>query len=540
MSGAPFPNPMPTGGAEYDVVVVGAGHNGLTAAAYLAKAGLRTLVVERRPIVGGAAVTEEPWPGFRINTFSYAAGMLRPQIAEELELARFGYDVILLDPEMFVPFPDGRALTLWMDDERSVREVAKFSAKDARAYPRYSQYWSDVVDLVEPMLLAPPAPLTDLVGLLPGEQAERLLRDLFLRSIRSVLDEWFESEELKAALSSSAVIGTFLGPDAPGTAYVLAHHKFGNVGSVRKAWGFARGGMGSISNALRRAAEHFGARVETGVGVRRILVRDGRATGVELADGRSVSARVVASSIDAKHTFLELLPPDALEPEFRGQVERIRSVGAALKFNAALDGLPDFTAAPGTPGPHHGAFVDLIPSMDYVQAAFDDAWHGRFSRRPFMDIVFQSARDPSVAPAGKHTMTCFVQYAPPKPREGSWEDAKPAAAETILDTIGEYAPNIRRVVKHWQIVSPADIEAILGMTGGSIFQGDITPDQMFSFRPVPGWAKYRTPIAGLYLCGSAAHPGGGVLGAPGHNAAQAILEDLKVVAPSAASPPAAA
>jgi phytoene dehydrogenase-like protein len=511
---------------QFDAVVVGGGHNGLVAAAYLAKSGARTLVLEQRSVVGGAAVTEEPWPGFHLSTFSYAAGLLRPKIVADLELPRFGYQTFLLDPEMFVPLPDGRSLTLWNDDERSAQEIAKFSARDAKVYPKYSQYWTEVIELLDPLLLSAPVPLPELLEIVPDNRVEALLRDLFLRSAADILDEWFESEELKGALCTSAIIGTLLPPDAPGTAYVLAHHKLGNVEGHPKSWGLARGGMGGITQALRRSAEHFGATVRTDARVQRVLVRDGRAVGVETASGERIGARAVASTLDARHTFLELLPPDSLEPEFRHKVELIRSRGSSLKFNAALDGLPDFTASPGAPGPHHRGFVDLIPNMEYARVAYDDAWHGRFSRRPFMDIVFQSTLDDSVAPPGKHTMSCFVQYAPTHLAGTTWEAAKPDVADTVLDTIQEYAPNIRKVVRNWQVVSPTDIESILGMTGGNIFQGDITPDQIFTFRPVPGWSQYRTPVPGLYLAGSAAHPGGGVLGAPGHNAAQTVLEDL--------------
>jgi len=507
------------------VIVVGGGHNGLVCAAYLARSGAKVLVLEQRPLVGGAAVTEEPWPGFRINTFSYAAGLLRPQIAEDLELRRFGYETILLEPDVYVPFPDGRSLTLWNDLEKTLTEIRRFSEADARAYPKYLEYWDGVAELLEPFLLSPPVPLSDLMGLVPGAEMERLIRDLFLRSAGDVLDEWFESEQLKASLSTSSIIGTFLGPRSPGTAYVLLHHKLGHINGTEHAWGIARGGMGTISQAIARAAESHGAIIRTSSRVRRIILENGRTSGVETEDGARYAARMIASGVDAQTTFLRLVPPDALDPTFARQVRAIKSQGAALKFNCALEALPDFSADPGAPRAHHRGFVDIIPSIDYAERAYTEARGGRFSSAPFMDCIFQSAIDPSVAPPGNHTMTCFVQYAPSHLADGSWEDAKPAAAETILEVLEGYAPNIRRTILHSEIVSPEDIERQLGMTGGNIFQGDITPDQLFSFRPVPGWSGYRTPVPGLYLCGSAAHPGGGVMGAPGHNAARVILGD---------------
>jgi len=346
-------------------------------------------------------------------------------------------------------------------------------------------------------------------------------------SARDFLDEWFESGELKAALSAQAIIGTFMGPYSPGTAYVLGHHNIGILDGHKEVWGYAKGGMGRITEAMARAAEHFGAVVRTNAGVRRILVKDGRAVGVETEAGEMIHAKAVASNLDAKQTFLKLLPPDAVGKEFLDKVRKIRTRGAALKFNAALDALPTFTARPETPGAHHRGTVDIIPSMEYVERAYDEAKFGAFSSHPFVEIQFQSAVDPTVAPPGKHTMTCFVQYAPTELKGTTWDVFKPKAAEVVLDTLEEYAPNIRKVVKHWQVVSPLDMERQLGLTGGNIFQGDITPDQIFSFRPIPGWANYRMPVEGLYLCGSAAHPGGGVVGAAGYNAAHVILEDLR-------------
>jgi len=511
--------------AELDTVVIGAGHNGLITAGYLARAGARVLVLERRPIVGGACVTEEPWPGYRINTFAYASGLLRPKIVTELELPRFGYDPILCDPQGFAPQPDGRHLTFWLDEEREQKEIAKFSARDARLYPEYVRFWDHALDLIEPAMMAPPLPLNEFIGTLPAGEAEPMLRDLFLKSARDFLDNWFESEELKGALAAGAVIGTFAGPYTPGTAYILGHHNIGRLGEHRRVWGHMRGGMGRITEAIARSATHWGATVRTGVGVRSILVEHGRAVGVVTDAGETIRARTVASSVDVRHTLLEFLPSGTLDRPVEDRLKRVRSQGACLKFNAALDGVPKFTAAPD-PSYLVGA-VDLCPSMEYIERAFDDAKYGRFSRAPTVDIYFQSLVDPAVAPPGKHTMTCFVQYAPSELRSGSWDDAREEVAETVLTTIEAYAPGIRRLVRHWQVVTPLDIERTLGMTGGNIDQGDITPDQIFSFRPIPGWSSYRTPVPGLYLCGSAAHPGGGVIGAPGHNAAGVLLADLR-------------
>ena len=487
-------------------------------------------MLERRRHVGGACVTEQTWPGFHINTYAYAAGLLRAEIVHDLELPRFGLRTILFDPQMFQPFADGRALRIWTDPARTAKGLEAFSHRDAAAYPKYLTFWERIVDVLDPVLLGAPPPLDQLLKAVPGEEGERLLRDLVLRSARDVLDDWFESDELKGTLAINAVIGSFLGPSTPGSAYVLAHHSLGSLEGHREVWGFAVGGMGSITRALHAAAQHAGATIATGIGVRQILVREGRAVGVETERGESLHARAVASSLDARQTFLSLAPADALPKEFRERVGKIRYRGAQVKFNAALDRLPEFPAAPGTPSDAHRGAVEISPSLDYLDRAFDEAKYGRFSDHPFMETLFQSVRDPSVAPPGKHTMTCFVQYAPYELRGTSWEEAKPAVAETILRTMEELAPNIREAVHRFQIVSPVDVERELGLSGGSIFQGDITPDQILGFRPVPGWSGYRTPLPGLYLCGAAAHPGGGVLGAPGRNAAKVILGDL---APSA-------
>ncbi len=519
--------------AEFDAIIIGAGHNGLVTAGYLARAGARVLVQEKRGIVGGASVTEEPWPGFRISTFGYAAGLLRPKIVDELELKRYGYRPILCDPQGFSPFPDGRSLTFWLDEEKTQQEIARFSARDAAAYPKYLAWWDSVLDQIEPILLAPPVPLGEMLSTWTGGDPQVLLKELFLQSAADLLDGWFESEELKGVLASSSIIGTFAGPRTPGTAYILAHNNVGILDGHRRIWGLAQGGMGGITQAMARSATQHGAQVVTGDGVREILVEGGRAVGVSTESGAVHRAPIVVSSLDLQQTFLRLLPEAAVDGGFRSRVQKIRSEGACLKFNAALDRLPRYTAAPD-PSRLAGA-LDIAPSVDYLEHAFDEAKYGRFSSRPYIDIYHQSLLDPSVAPPGKHTMTCFVEYAPTHLRNRAWDEVRAEVAETVLSTLEEYAPDIRSVVRAWQVVTPQDIERELGMTGGNIDQGDITPDQLFSFRPIPGWTSYRTPIPGLYLCGCATHPGGGVLGAPGHNAAQVILADMATGQPRSAS-----
>ncbi len=510
--------------------MVGGGHNGLTCAAYLARGGARVLVLERRPIVGGACVTEEPWPGFRINTYAYLAGMLSGRVIDDLGLARHGYRTIPHDPEAFLPLPDGRSLTLWSDPVRCQREIAKFSQRDAAAYPRYLQRWSEVIALLGPVLGGPPPSLRQLAEQFRGPDYERLLRDLVLRSAEDLLSEWFESEELKAALGFSACVGAFTSPSRPGTAYVLAHNSVTELEGRAGAWGFTVGGMGRTTEALAAAARGFGAEIQTGTGVKTFLAHDGRVVGVETEDGHRIDSRVVASAVDIKRTLLSLTPPELVSDEVARQLRGFRTCATTLKFNAALRRLPRFSAKPEVPGPHHQASVMIGPSLEHLDRAYECARAGRLSDPPFAEILFQSAADPSVAPPGHHTMTCSVKYAPTRLAEGAWSDHRAAAADLVLGTLEEYAPDIRETVEHAQVVTPQDIETTLGMTGGSCFHGDLTPDQMFSMRPFPGASGYRLPVPGLYLCGSSAHPGGGVTGIPGRNAAEVILADLRQAA----------
>ncbi len=512
---------------QYDVIVIGAGHNGLVCAAYLAKAGAKTLVLESRGVVGGACVTEEPWPGFKINTYSYVTGLLREEIINDLELKKLGYTPILQDPQYFVPFSNGKKIFVWNNVEKTVKEFANFSKKDADNYPKYLKFWDKVLEMLEPYLMMPPVSLNELLAFFKEPEAEELLRELMLTSASDFLDEWFESEEVKTVFATQGIIGTFAGPSTPGTAYVLAHHSVGNIDGVKGVWGFSKGGMGVITQAMAKAVQRFGGEIRVNTPVKRILVKNNKVTGVETEAGEIIEAKVVASNVSAYLTFNKLLAEEDVPQEFLKKVNRIKYRGAALKLNAALNSLPDFKAHPGGLGPQHIAAVEIADNTDYMEHAFDDAKHGEFSRNPFIEAIFQTSLDPTVAPPGKHTMTCFVQYCPIKSKKGYWEENKEQIAETIISKLEEFAPNIRQAILRYQLVTPKDIENNLGLTGGNIFQGDITPDQIFSFRPVTGWCNYRMPIEGLYLCGSAAHPGGGVMGAPGYLAAHTIIEDLK-------------
>ncbi|OGS63379.1 MAG: hypothetical protein A3K59_05985 [Euryarchaeota archaeon RBG_19FT_COMBO_69_17] len=511
---------------SFDAIIIGGGHNGLIAAAYLARAGLRALVLERRPILGGASITEEIHPGFRVSTLAYACGLLRSEIKEELELERFGLDERPYDPSQFLPFPDGRHLLFRHDAAWNAEQVAKFSRADAQALPRYERFWREFAELVEPTLLAPPVSLADLVSLVRTPEAEDFLRQLMLRSVADLLDDFFESDEVKASFATSAVAGTLAGPRTPGTAFVLGHHTLGTIRGQKGVWGWVRGGMGAIPDAIARAARAHGAEIRTSAPVSRILVRDGRVAGVEILDGARIESRVVVSGVDPRRTFLGLVGADHLPEDFVRAVARIRMESSSFKLNLALRELPDITAVPGTHlQDHHRAILDIAPSMDYLERAFDDAKYGRPSREPFLEFVIQSANDPTVAPPGMHTLTVSAKFAPFDLAKGTWDDEGEAFADRILETLEAYAPNLRRAVVAKHIYTPLDMEREHGMTRGDVFHGAILPYQMFSFRPVPGWSQYRTPVEGLYLGGAGAHPGGGVLGAPGRNAATAVLED---------------
>jgi phytoene dehydrogenase-like protein len=523
-------------GQHYDVIVIGGGHNGLVNAAYLAKAGKKVVVLERRHVLGGAAVTEEIIPGFLFSECSYVVSLLRPEIIRELDLPRHGLEILPLDGT-FSPMPSGDYLWRVNDHAKSIRDIRRHSRLDAEAYDEFSKMMTPMCRFVKPLLsMIPPDPTTlnpkDLKQLhfllqrfreLSSDERYTLVQ-LMTMSSADFLDQWFETDVLKATMSASGIIGTFLGIRSPGTAYVLLHHYMGEIDGAFRSWGFSRGGTGAISNAIAGAACEAGVEIRTKAPVDKILVKNGRARGVALQNGEELFANVVSSSVDPHLTFEKFLEPDDLPADFLEGVRRYKFRGSSGKVNLALDALPNFKCLPG-PGAHLRGAISISPSMEYMERAYDDAKYGSFSRRPYIDMVIPSVTDPSVAPPGKHVLSCFVQYAPYKLAQGTWDDQKEAFGENVINTIAEYAPNIKDIIIGRQVLTPLDLEREFGLTQGNIFQGELSLEQLFFLRPVAGWAYYRTPIHNLYMCGSATHPGGGIMGANGRLASQVILRE---------------
>jgi phytoene dehydrogenase-like protein len=523
---------------HYDVIVIGGGHNGLVNGAYLAKAGKKVLVLERRHVLGGAAVTEEIIPGFLFSECSYVVSLLRPEIIRELDLPRHGLEILPLDGT-FSPMRDGNHLWRMNDHAKSVREIRRHSRVDAEAYDEFSKMMTPMCRFVKPMLsMVPPDPTTlnprDLKQLhflmqrfreLSSDERYTLIQ-LMTMSSADFLDQWFETDVLKATMSASGIIGTFLGIRSPGTAYVLLHHYMGEIDGAFRSWGFSRGGTGAISNAIAAAAREAGVEIRTKAPVGKILVKEGRAAGVVLQSGEEITANVISSSVDPHLTFEKFLEPSELPADFLEGVRRYKFRGSSGKVNIALDALPEFKSLPGD-GAHLRGAISISPSMEYMERAYDDAKYGHYSRRPYIDMVIPSLTDPSVAPPGKHVLSCFVQYAPYKLAEGTWDEQREAFGDNVIDTISEYAPNIKDIIVGRQILTPLDLEREFGLTQGNIFQGELSLEQLFFLRPIAGWAYYRTPVDNLYMCGSATHPGGGIMGANGRIASQVILKEWK-------------
>jgi phytoene dehydrogenase-like protein len=531
-----------SGNQKFDAIIVGGGHNGLVAAGYLQRAGQSTLVLERRGIVGGACVTEEIIPGYKFSTTSYVCSLLRPEIIDELELKKYGYEIIERNPSSFSPYPGNRYLMFHRDQKKTCEEIAKFSKKDAEKYPAFEKKMEELARFVQPLLLTiPPDPSSsaprDILGSLKllmrlkgiGTEIYDQLR-VFSMSVADYLDTWFESEELKVRMATDGVIGAWAGPYSPGTAYVLFHHVMGETEGKPGVWGYVRGGMGTVTQALARSLESVGGKIITKADVERIIIKDGVAEGVALRDGREFYAKRVISNCDPHRTFLKLVGEQHLPADFVEGVKGIRMRSGVIKINVALNELPDFTALPGKEaGPQHRGTIHIAPTLEYMERAFEDAKHGKPSENPVIEMTIPSVVDTTLAPPGHHVMSMFIQYAPFTRKDGkAWDEAgKREFAERVFKIVNEYAPNFEASVVGYQVLTPVDLENEYGLTGGNIFHGEMTLDQLFFMRPLPKHADFRTPIGRFYLCGSGCHPGGGVMGAPGYISAKLVLKDSR-------------
>jgi phytoene dehydrogenase-like protein len=522
--------------AYYDAIVIGSGHNGLVCGSYLAKAGLKTLVLERRRIIGGAAVTEEFTPGFRASRFSYVMSLLHPRVIRDLELRSFGLEVLPAN-DLFCPLGADEYIVFSDDMSKTQQEFGRFSKKDAEVYPEFSRQLEQTANLVRKLLLETPVDpmkrswknFRETAKMLwryrrVGDQGYRMI-DLLSQSAYDYLSVWFENDVIKSVLAYYASIGTFAGPRSPGTAYVIMHHLMGEHQGAG-GWGFIKGGMGAISEAIARSGRRFGLEVLTDSSVAEVLVRNGRAIGVRIADGREFTARAVVSNANAKTLFQRLIKRSELPAEFLAEIDSFRTLSSAFKMNIAAHAPPRYRAFNADRlGFAYPTYVHVAPGIDYLERAYDDAKYGRPSSRPFLTPVVPTWVDNTLAPSGKHVINVFGGHAPYELKGTTWEVERPKFANAVIDTLEEMAPGFRSQIIDFEILVPPDLEQIVGLPQGHIFHGELTADQLFWQRPAPHYADYRTPIAGLYQCGSSCHPGGGVSGVPGHNAAREILKD---------------
>ena len=535
---------MNSASASTDALIIGGGHNGLVCAAYLAGAGLNVTVLEQRPVVGGAAVTEEFHPGFRNSVAAYTVSLLNPKVIRDLELPKYGLRVVERRASNFLPTADGRYLLV--GEGRTAAEVAKFSARDAARLEEYGDRLGVVADVLRDLVLeTPPNAVegswrTALPELLRAAQVggrlrkldmsmRRELLSLFATSAGDYLDGWFESDPIKAAYGFDGIVGNYASPYTPGSAYVLLHHVFGEVNGKKGAWGHAIGGMGAITQAMARSAQARGAIIRVSTPVREVLVEGDRAVGVVTDSGETIRAAAVISNLNPKLLYLKLLAAEVLPDEFRARISRWRCGSGTFRMNVALAELPDFTCLPGkSAADHHTAGIIIAPTLSYMEKAYFDARSSGWSRQPIVEVVIPSTLDDTLAPAGQHVASLFCQHVAPQLPDGeSWDTHREAVADLMIDTVNQYAPNFKGAVLGRQINSPLDLERTFGLVGGDIFHGALTLDQMFSARPMLGYGNYRGPLHGLYMCGAGTHPGGGVTGAPGHNAAREIISDFR-------------
>ncbi len=535
---------MPGAGA---IVIIGAGHNGLVTAFYLARAGFKPLVLERRAVVGGAAITDEFYPGFKCSTLAHACGPLRADICKDMQLERFGLEMLHPEPRVFAPSLDGRALLLYSDPAKSAQEIAKFSRKDAEKYVEFHGVLGRIACVLSRALVITPPSLDnptadDIWNLLKtGRQVRSLGKKEMFRLLRwgpmavaDLVAEWFDTELLRATIAARGIFGTALGPWSAGSSAVLLLRAAAD-GHPAGTASFPRGGMGALTQAMASAARHAGAEIRTGADVAQILVKEGAVTGVVLANGEEIAAKAVISNADPRRTLLRLVDPVHLDPDFVAKMQHYRCLGTAAKINLALSGLPSFIALEATDGGRpsdtnsHRALAGRIhigPELDYLERAFDDSKYGDFSRQPYLDVTIPSISDPSLAPAGQHVMSIYVQYAPFRLKTGDWQSQREALRDTVVKTLSAYADNLPALILHSEVITPQDLEETYGLTGGHIFHGELALDQLFTMRPLLNWARYRTPLKGLYLCGSGTHPGSGLTGTSGAGAAREILRDL--------------